>query len=272
MWLLLLFCIGYFAITLEQFIRLNKVATALIMAALLWTVYGAETGDQGHVLQELRAHLGQISEILFFLLGAMTIVELIDAHDGFEIVTSRINTRSKSKLLWVISGISFFLSAVLDNLTTAIVMVTLVRKIIPDKSFRLFCCGFIILAANSGGAWSPIGDVTTTMLWIGGQISAGPVMQQVFLPSLLSVVIPLIAVSVQLRGSLEGNQLASTPVTPLQTKERRIIFISGLSLLILIPVFKTLTHLPPYIGMLLGLGLIWVITEILHQRRDTEQK
>ena len=199
MWLLLLFCIGYFAITLEQFIRLNKVATALIMGVLLWTVYGAETADHGLVLQELRTHLGQISEILFFLLGAMTIVELIDAHDGFEIVTSRITTRKKSKLLWIISGISFFLSSVLDNLTTAIVMVTLVRKIIPDKSFRLFCCGFIILAANAGGAWSPIGDVTTTMLWIGGQISAGHVMQQVFLPSILSVVVPLIVGSFQLR-------------------------------------------------------------------------
>ena len=166
------FIIGYLAIALEHTIRINKAATALITGVICWTVYILNTPNKDDVTEQLSHHLGGISQILFFLLGAMTIVELIDAHDGFEIITRRIRTSNKRKLIWIIGLLAFFLSAVLDNLTTAIVMVSLVRKLMAGKQDRLLFAGLIVIAANAGGAWSPIGDVTTTMLWIGSQISA----------------------------------------------------------------------------------------------------
>src|ERR1044072_3908070 len=167
--IVIVFVLGYAAIALEHVIRLNKAASALMTGVLCWTIYMLYSGDSHLVNEQLTGHLGEIAGILFFLLGAMTIVELIDAHDGFEVITSRIKTTKKAKLLWIIGGLSFFLSAILDNLTTAIVMVSLIRKLIRNKPARLLFCGVVVIAANAGGAWSPIGDVTTTMLWIGGQ-------------------------------------------------------------------------------------------------------
>lgn len=272
--ILIVFILGYVAIATEHVIRLNKAASALITGVLCWTVYMLNSGDHHLVNEQLTEHLGEISGILFFLLGAMTIVELIDAHDGFEVITSRINTTRKANLLWLIGGLSFFLSAILDNLTTAIVMVSLIRKLIRNKQARLFFCGVVIIAANAGGAWSPIGDVTTTMLWIGGQITTTQIIGKIFLPSVVCAVVPMILLTFRMRGSLEvgGTDEAKTmkPETP--ARDRNIIFISGILILLMVPVFKTLTHLPPFMGMLMGLGIMWVITEVLHHQKDTQDK
>lgn len=272
--IVIVFILGYLAIALEHLIKLNKAASALITGVLCWTIYILSSADHHSVDEQLTEHLGQISEILFFLLGAMTIVELIDGHEGFEVITSRIHTTSTVRLLWIIGLIAFFLSAVLDNLTTAIVMVSLARKLIADTRTRLLFCGIIVLAANAGGAWSPIGDVTTTMLWIGGQVSTLPVMREVLLPSLASLFIPLIVVSLPLKGQFFQRAAAAerSPSPVSSSRDRNIVFFSGLTVLLLIPVFKTLTHLPPYMGMMMGLGLIWVITEIIHSGKDEQDK
>jgi len=269
--LILIFIVGYIAIATENFIHVNKAASALITGVLCWTVYILQS-DSASVNSELAEHLSEISGILFFLLGAMTIVELIDAHDGFEIITSRINTSSKRKLLWITCLLAFFLSAVLDNLTTAIVMVSLVRKLILEKQLRLIFCGMIVIAANAGGVWSPIGDVTTTMLWIGGQITTTNIIINAFVPSLVLLIIPLIAMSLKLKGTIankEAQPLAAN--TLFSAKERNLIFFSGIGVLLLVPVFKTVTHLPPFMGMLLGLGLIWVITELIHKGKASDK-
>ena len=270
--IILVFIVGYVAIATENFIRINKAATALITGVLCWTIYVLQS-NATTVNSELGEHLSGISGILFFLLGAMTIVELIDAHDGFEIITSRINTTSKRKLLWITCILAFFLSAILDNLTTAIVMVSLVRKLISEKELRLLFCGMIVIAANAGGAWSPIGDVTTTMLWIGGQITTGNIIFNTFLPSLVSLLIPLTIVSFSLKGSITYDTKQAQPTSILfSPRDRNVIFLSGIGILLLVPVFKTLTHLPPYMGMLLGLGVIWMITEIIHHKSEKADK
>ncbi len=269
--LILIFIVGYIAIATENFIHVNKAASALITGVLCWTVYILQS-DSRAVNSELAAHLSEISGILFFLLGAMTIVELIDAHDGFEIITRRINTSSKRKLLWIICLLAFFLSAVLDNLTTAIVMVSLVRKLISEKQLRLIFCGMIVIAANAGGAWSPIGDVTTTMLWIGGQITTTNIIINTFIPSLISLLIPLIVMSLKLNGRIANKEAPPQAAsTSFDARERNLIFFSGIGVLLLVPVFKTVTHLPPFMGMLLGLGLIWVITEIIHKEKAADK-
>lgn len=271
--ILLIFIVGYAAIALEHPIRLNKAASALITGVLCWTVYVLWGDNASHVNAELAEHLGDISGILFFLLGAMTIVELIDAHDGFDVISSRIKTTHKVKLLWIVALLSFFLSAILDNLTTAIVMVSLMAKIIPDKNTRLLFCGLIIIGANAGGAWSPIGDVTTTMLWIGGQISVSQIMLKVFLPSLVCLVVPLLLLSFQLKGNIGIKEEPNKEVKKgLSNRDRNIVFFSGIISLILVPVFKTVTHLPPFMGMMLALGVMWVITEIVHSGKDTSDK
>jgi Na+/H+ antiporter NhaD/arsenite permease-like protein len=204
----------------------------------------------------------------------MTIVELIDAHDGFEVITRLIKTTKKSQLLWLIGGLAFFLSAILDNLTTAIVMVSLIRKLIRNKQARLLFCGMVVIAANAGGAWSPIGDVTTTMLWIGGQVTTSQIVGNVFLPSIACAIVPLLLMTARMRGTVEvgGTEEAKTsrPATPV--RDRNIVFISGVLILLLVPVFKTVTHLPPFMGMLMGLGIMWVITEIIHHEKDTQDK
>lgn len=271
--LIIIFIVGYALIAFEHQIKLNKAATALLLGGICWTVYSLMTPEPHQVTEQLTHHLGELSGILFFLLGAMTIVELIDAHDGFDLISSRINQTKKISLLWMISLITFFLSAVLDNLTTTIVMISLLRKLIKSDKDRLFFAGMIVIAANAGGAWSPIGDVTTTMLWINGQISSGNIILRLILPSLACIIAPLIILSIFMKGSVERpEQNGETDRKPLTNRHKFIVLISGLMVLILVPVFKTVTHLPPYLGILIGLGILWVITEILHGAKNDEDK
>lgn len=267
--LIIVFVLGYIAIAFEHLLKLNKAASALITGVLCWTIYMLQSGSSETVGEELLHHLGEIASILFFLLGAMTIVELIDSHNGFDIITEKIKTTSKSRLLLIIVTITFFLSALLDNLTTAIVMTSLCSKLLSEKEDRLWFVGLIVIAANAGGAWSPLGDVTTTMLWIGGQITALNIMKQLILPSLVACIIPALIVAYRFKG----KQIVAMPQsynTPQEEREGRIILFSGIGFLIFVPVFKTLTHLPPFMGMLLALGLMWVITTIIHKRKDSE--
>jgi len=225
------------------------------------------------VKHELEHHLIEIAEILFFLLGAMTIVETVDQHQGFKLITDKIKTTNKVKLLWILSTLSFFMSAALDNLTTTIVMVALLRKLIDDQKTRWFFASMVVLAANAGGAWSPIGDVTTIMLWIGGQITAVNIIMYVIVPSIITMVIPLLLLSFSVKGNVKRPQLASTETEEFTTSfERKLLLIMGVSALLFVPVFKTVTHLPPYLGMLFGLGVIWFTTEFLHRNKPIEDK
>ncbi len=270
----LLFILGYLAIMLEHPLRIDKAASALLTGTLCWTVYVLGQPDKAAIAHHLSEEMSEISGILFFLLGAMTIVELIDAHDGFELVTDRIRTTDRRRLLWLTCSITFFLSAVLDNLTTTIVMVSLLRKIIAQREDRLLFAGLVVIAANAGGAWSPIGDVTTTMLWIGGQISPVNIVSKLILPSTVCLLLPLIICQFRLKGHIQtpsarppGDQrLTSTAF------ERRAVLGIGIGVLLLVPVFKTVTHLPPFMGMLMGLGLMWVLTEIIHSGKDEIEK
>lgn len=272
--LILLFIIGYLAIAFEHPLKINKTATALLTGVLCWTVYIVSESNPAFVLDELSHHLANISEILFFLLGAMTIVELIDAHDGFRLITERITSKNKVTLLWIIALITFFLSAILDNLTTAIVMVSVLRKLIKDTESRKLFAGVVIIAANAGGAWSPIGDVTTTMLWIGGQITPVNIMKTLLIPSLISLVIPLIYLTFKLRGSEKGNEEVSREKDGLimKTQNSVVMLFVGVGTLLFVPIFKMVTHLPPYMGILLGLGIVWITSEILHADKDEEER
>lgn len=271
--LIFAFIIGYVFIAFENKIHINKAATALFTGVICWTIYVLFSNNTEHVILQLGEHVGSISQILFFLIGAMTIVELIDSHDGFEVITNQITIKNKRKLLWIISFITFFLSAVLDNLTTAIVMVTLVRKLIQDKNDRMLFVGMIVIAANSGGAWSPIGDVTTTMLWIGGQITTVNIMLKLFLPSLVSMIVPLVLISLMIKGQFEGKKNADDKkLSNIPKFEKNIVFFLGISALIFVPVFKTITHLPPFMGILIGLSVLWIVTEILHKKKEYEYK
>jgi Na+/H+ antiporter NhaD/arsenite permease-like protein len=357
MLLVALFVVGYLAIVFEHPLKLNKAASALMTGVACWTAY-IFTGDAEVINGQLAHHMGELSQILFFLLGAMAIVELIDAHDGFEIITERIRTTNRRKLLVTVALFAFILSAVLDNLTTSIVMMSLVRKLVSDDNDRMHYGGVVIIAANSGGAWSPIGDVTTTMLWIGGQITTTSVMSRVFLPSLVSVAVPLLWIGRRMQGDIMrhglqpeeiavaspssisgltaftlpkqaaavGRTLAQTNlrdrtglsvvsivrndaatdvsphgalragdtlelsgtseaialglnllingVTPKRTTEaeRRSVFAFGIGVLLFVPIFKTVTHLPPFMGMLAGLGALWLWTEVLHKTKTHEGK
>jgi len=262
------FIIGYIAIAFEHSLKINKAASALIAGVICWTFYIVFTPNKDLVVENLLFHLGDLSQILFFLLGAMTIVELIDAHDGFEIITKRITTKNKKKLLWIIGLLAFILSAVLDNLTTAIVMISLVRKLIADKKDRLMFAGAIVIAANAGGAWSPIGDVTTTMLWIGGQITANNIVIKLVLPSLVCMTIPLTVMQYFLKGQVQKPTETFDDSEMPNERHRNIVFFSGIAIFLLVPVFKTVTHLPPFMGILLGLGILWIIVEILHSDKD----
>jgi Na+/H+ antiporter NhaD/arsenite permease-like protein len=266
-----IFVLGYAAIALEHTIKLNKAASALITGVLCWTVYSLYLPDKHLINEQLTTHLGELSGILFFLIGAMTIVELIDAHDGFYVITDKITQTNKKTLIWIIGFITFFLSAILDNLTTTIVMISLLRKLVKDDNDRLYFAGIVIVAANAGGAWSPIGDVTTTMLWIGGQITTVNIILKLLIPSLFCLIIPLIFISMKIRGKVERASNDITPQDkPLPKKHQRIVLFSGILVLVLVPVFKTFTHLPPYMGMLLGLGILWIITEIIHSSKDDD--
>jgi len=271
--LITIFVLGYAAIALEHKIKLNKAASALITGVLCWVVYIVFMPDKQIINEQLTGHLGELSGVLFFLLSAMTIVELIDSHDGFNIITNRITQTNRRSLIWIVGFITFFLSAILDNLTTTIVMISLLKKLIKDDRDRLFFVGTVVIAANAGGAWSPIGDVTTTMLWIGGQITAFKIMAKLILPSLFCLVIPLIFISLKLSGKVERTEtINSNQRTSLPEKEQKIVLFSGIFVLISVPVFKTLTNLPPYMGILLGLGILWIITEVLHRSKDEENK
>ncbi|MBI5371312.1 MAG: sodium:proton antiporter NhaD [Sphingobacteriales bacterium] len=271
--LILIFCLGYLVIAFEHSFKINKAATALLTATLTWSVYALGSSDKMQVTNNLTGHLGDISGILFFLLGAMVIVELIDAHDGFDLITRRIQTSNKKKLVWLVAIISFFLSAVLDNLTTTIVLISLLRKLIADRRERLIYAGLVIIAANAGGAWSPIGDVTTTMLWIGGQITAVNIIAKVLLPSLVSLLVPVLIISRQLRGNVSQRpEVLQNKNYTHSSRERNLVFWLGVGCLLLVPVFKTVTHLPPYMGILFGLGIMWVCTEMIHSKKDERDK
>ena len=270
---IVIFIVGYAAIVLEHPLKINKAATALITGVLCWTAFAIFTKDEQAPVHLLTENLGELSGILFFLLGAMTIVELIDAHDGFEIVTIRIQATNKKKLVWLVGFITFFLSAILDNLTTTIVLISLLRKLIPDKKDRLLFAGLVIIAANAGGAWSPIGDVTTTMLWIGGQITAGSIILQTFLPSLVCFIVPTFIISKKMKGTIDrSGEVVKNKNFTSSSRERNAVFWVGLGSLLFVPVFKSLTHLPPYMGVLLGLGVMWVITELIHSGKDEGEK
>ncbi len=276
--LILFFIAGYVLITLEHPIKVNKTATALITGVCCWAVYALMTSDAESVTHRLGEHLIGIAEILFFLLGAMTVVELIDAHDGFTLITDRIASRNTRILLWIISLLAFFLSALLDNLTTAIVMVSVARKLIRNAEQRRVIAGMIIVASNAGGVWSPIGDVTTTMLWIGGQVTTINIMRELLLPSLVSLLIPLGILTLMYKPqsqavSSTARQGISRPyVTPAARRDRRLMLAIGLGGMLFVPIFKTLTHLPPYMGMMLVLGMIWVASEVIHSDKDEAER
>lgn len=271
--IVLIFVLGYIAIATEHTLKINKSAIALVTGVLCWSIYALFTSDKALVGEELTHHLGDLSGIIFFLLGAMTIVELIDAHDGFDIITNRIKETDKRKLLWIIGLITFFLSAILDNLTTTIVMVSLLRKLIKSQEERLFFAGIVVIAANAGGAWSPIGDVTTTMLWIGGQITAGSMIGRLILPSLACILVPMIYLSFKLKGKIERPKPQKSGSTETLTESQQaVVFFAGIMALVLVPLFKSITHLPPYMGILFGLGILWILTEILHGKKDEEDK
>lgn len=298
--MVVVFVLGYAAIALEHPLKIDKAASALLIGVLTWVLYvfgGVDILSSGvsrawneyvannpgidsheHMLEfithhEVYHHLAEISTILFFLLGAMTIVEIVDQHQGFKIITDKIKTTNKVKLLWVISILTFFMSAALDNLTTTIVIVALIRKLIADKKDRWFFASMVVLAANAGGAWSPIGDVTTIMLWIGGQVTTINIITKVFLPSLATVLVPLAIVSSYMKGEVTRPKILEKDKTEFTTyNERLFILCLGISALLFVPVFKTVTHLPPYLGMLFGLGVMWVVTEIMHKNKESEFK
>lgn len=278
--LLIAFLLGYLLITLEDVIHLNKTATALITGVLCWTIYALGGYPAGHgVSEELGHHLVGIAEILFFLLGAMTIVELIDAHDGFTLITDRIASRSTRTLLAIVSLLSFFLSALLDNLTTSIVMVSVLRKLVRDPDQRRIMAGMVIVSANAGGAWSPIGDVTTTMLWIGGHITTLNVIQTLLLPSLVAMLVPLLilmyrypATTTVFVPSADEEGVSRPYVTKVARRDRRLMLSIGLGGMLFVPIFKTVTGLPPYMGMMLVLGAIWVASELIHKDKDEAER
>ena len=271
--LIIIFTIGYLAITLEQTIKINKSATALMTAVLCWTLIISNASNKEIIIEQLSHHLSSISEIVFFLLGAMTIVEIIDAHDGFQNITERIKPNHKTKLIWLIAVITFFLSAVLDNLTSTIVMMSILNKLIEDKKTKWLLLGLVIISSNAGGAFSPIGDVTTTMLWIGGQISPLNIMKQTFLASLVCMVVPTLMINYMIKGKIELRANVENSLNfNTNSFERNLIFYVGIGCLLFVPLFKTLTNLPPYMGMFLSLGIIWTLTELIHNKKHVNEK
>ena len=277
--LISIFVVGYFCIAMEHPLKINKTATALMLGTLLWTIFvfcgSIAQPDMdidawhGFIKENLVENLGETAEIVFFLLGAMTIVTLIEDYQGFRVITDKITTTNKKKLLWILSILTFFLSALLDNMTTAIVMVALLRKLIADKKERWLYAGMVILAANAGGAWSPIGDVTTIMLWIGGQVTTVNIMVKTLLASMVCMVVPVLIVGASLKGEIE-RPADTTSGVEVPGHLRKLVLFIGLGGLIFVPVFKTITHLPPYLGMLFVLGILWVTTEILSRKYEKE--
>jgi Na+/H+ antiporter NhaD/arsenite permease-like protein len=273
--LVVIFVLAYAAIALEHPLRINKSASALVGAGLLWSVYAVSAVDASLVGEHLNESLISTAQIVFFLMGAMAIVEVVDAHNGFQVVTSRITTTQLSSLMWLVGGVTFFLSAILDNLTTTIVMVSLMKKLLDKRDDRLFFAGVIVIAANAGGAWSPIGDVTTTMLWIGGQITALEIMKGLFFPSLVNLLVPLVVTSFMLKGQPVLPPVVPTnqPAIPVTSAfERNLMFFLGLGVLVAVPAFKTWTHLPPFMGVLFGLGILWLVGDLVHREKTDDEK
>jgi Na+/H+ antiporter NhaD/arsenite permease-like protein len=281
--ILVVFVLGYVCIALEHTFKIDKAAIALLTGTICWALFITGGSDLilsggGHEATELineglKEHLADIAEILFFLLGAMTIVELIDAHEGFTVITDRIKTTNRVKLVWILSLLTFFLSAALDNLTTAIVMAALLRKLMADRQDLWLFAGILIIAANAGGAWSPIGDVTTIMLWIGGQVTAMNIITETFLPSLVCLLVPLIIISFRMKGDITNveKDLHSNELE-ISRSDKLTVFVVGIACLLFVPVFKTVTHLPPFMGILFGLGVIWTLTELMHRNKDNDDK
>lgn len=272
--LVVVFVVAYAAIALEHPLKVNKSASALMAAGLLWTIYALSMSDHHLVSEQLGESLMTTAQIVFFLMGAMTVVEVVDAHNGFEVITKRIRTSKLSSLMWLVGFVTFFLSAILDNLTTTIVMISLMRKLLAKHEDRLFFAGIIVIAANSGGAWSPIGDVTTTMLWIGGQITTLAIMKSVILPSLASMIVPLGITAYALRGRevVAVEQVESDHGLRTTEFERNLMFFMGLGVLVAVPAFKTLTHLPPFMGIMFGLGILWLVGDLVHRHKEDEFK
>ena len=268
--LVIIFSIGYLMIIFEKNIRIDKTAFSLLTGVLCWAYYIFNADNKELINEQLTHALGDISGILFFLLAAMTIVTLIDSHNGFDIITNAVKTTSKRKLLWVLAFITFIASSVLDNLTTAIVMTALVQKLFSEKKDRWMMLGIVIIAANAGGAWSPIGDVTTTMLWLEKKISVTGIITNTVIPSLLCLIAPLALVSLFFKGKIE--RLIPSEKLTYSIRERNIVFTIGILSLLMVPVFKQVTHLPPYMAILAGLGVLWIITEAIHHKKEEELK
>ncbi len=297
--MVIIFIIGYTMIALEHPLKIDKAASALLMGTILWAIYalnGVDVLSYSHeysrawkefaessnlalnvenvrqfiVHHDVMEHLADISTILFFLLGAMTIVEVVDQHQGFKIITDKIKTTNKVKLLWVLSFLTFFMSSVLDNLTTTIVIIALLRKLVDDKKTRWFYAAMVVVAANAGGAFSPIGDVTTIMLWIGGQVTTANIIMKLILPSLFTMVIPLILLSFTMKGNVTRPEVNTNDQSLTTPKQQALLLTMGVAALLFVPIFKTFTHLPPYLGMLFGLSILWITTEIMHKDKREE--
>ncbi len=280
----LVFVLGYLAIALEHPLRINKAATAILTGALVWSVLmvgrssiflDADHVEHEELIHHLLEHLGEIGSILFFLMGAMTIVELIDVHGGFRVVTDRITAKKQYTLLWIICVLAFFMSAALDNLTTTIVMCALLRKLIKDKETLWLFAGMVVISANAGGAWSPIGDVTTIMLWVGGQVTTMNIIAKLIIPSLVCLVLPLLWMARVMKGEVQRPDVVKPSghhggnVTD---GERKLVFALGVGALLFVPVFKAITHLPPFMGVMLGLGVLWIVTELIHMRHGVDKR
>ena len=270
----IIFVLSYLAIALEHPLKISKSASALMGAGWLWTIYALGSGDINQVDADLNRSLMGTAQIVFFLMGAMTIVEVVDAHDGFLAITSRIKTTRLSSLMWLVGFVTFFLSSILDNLTTTIVMISLMKKLLDKRDDRIFFAGIIVIAANAGGAWTPIGDVTTTMLWIGNQITTLSIMKSVFLASMVNLLVPLAVTSFILgdrpviapKSKVDDGTLRSTAF------ERNLMLVLGLGILVGVPLFKTVTHLPPFMGILFGLGALWMVGDLLHLKKEDHHK
>jgi len=268
------FVLAYATIALEHPFKINKSATALLAAGLMWTLYSfaSPLGAEG-VSHQLTEKLAETAAIVFFLICAMTIVEVTDSHGGFEVITSRIKATKLTSLLWIIGFIAFYLSSILDNMTTTIVMVALMKRLLKEHKQRLFFAGIIVIAANAGGAWTPIGDVTTTMLWIGGQITTGNIMKGLWIASMLNLLVPLIIASFILKGNVvPPDKVENGGATNTSQFEKTLMFFLGMGALIFVPIFKAITHLPPYLGILLALGFLWLVGNILHRNKSDEEK
>lgn len=271
-WLVLLvFGIGYTAIIFEHTIKLNKTAVALLIAVLCWSIYLTTSHmPVSENIKTLGHNVSDISQIIFFLMGAMTLVELVDSHRGFKVITDRIRTQSKRKMLWIIALFAFFLSAILDNLTTTILMVSLLRKLVPEAKERFLLCCIVVVAANAGGAWTPIGDVTTTMLWINGQLSSVAVMKSLFIPSLVSLLVPLGWFTFRAKGKLPIQKLSREETK--QMPGARVVFLLGVGGLVFVPIFKAITGLPPFMGVILALSVLWCVTDFMHYPHKDREK